>query len=224
MKDLLTTIVVCSLLCCASQAGIIVQYDFEGGALPGWVEAPDGIDPNATWAGTAGTGVGGTWGATSSDGDGHPTLSAASYFYTTHGTAIDSGNWVGGHAGSFDGYVHRILLDFYADSNAGGTDAPAGLSVFFRTQSGYYWHRDLSPAGGWSNYDINVAWDGNWHNSQGRSTQVEFLTDLGNVAQVGIHVVYQVGIDNQTYTLDNFTLRDDQTLPLLPMGAMFKFH
>ena len=219
MKKLIVGISALALVAAGTQAGVIVSEDFD--SYSNFVETPDGLNPNATW----GTGTVPAWGGgntfTSSDGD----APGISWVGAQAGSGFE-GNWNGGMPGSGGGIVKTISSWFYSNSGS-PSDKPNALEMYF-VGTGEYWYYSLAPVGGWTYYTVNVGQSyvgaGQWYNLNGRNS-AQFLTDLGNVTEVGYYLTYEPGYNDQVYAMDSLTLLDDYNVPepgtMMFLGAAF---
>lgn len=106
------------------------------------------------------------------------------------------------------GQVWAAQFNFYAAAG-GVSNVPSGLSVYFLSSDSYVWYYDITPVEGWGFYYANFIFSQGWYNTQGRNTEAYFLTDLGDVDEIGILLRYQPNLANQVYGLDNFQLLDE---------------
>jgi len=114
--------------------------------------------------------------------------------------------------------VRSVTFKFYAGAddggNGGGIDIPADLRLYFVSAGSIKWYYDIEPTAGWGGayfgYGANFLPYSGWYTEDNRD-QSYFLTDLTDVDEIGIEIVYQ-NWNGQVYGLDEFNL-NDQPVP-----------
>jgi hypothetical protein len=149
--------------------------------------------------------------------------------------AQNSGN-AANFLGNYQQYVAQgvvVSFDFYAQGFK-----PSTLELYFvDSGTGRTWTYGLDDSavsvGAWTTFVVPIgAFGPNWSmTGPGSGSLAEFLTDLGNVTQIGIGLVRNNSTSQQLYGLDNFdvTLQvpEPETIwlllaALLSMGVTFR--